>query len=224
MKKGGLSERILLTLLPFLAAGVIRLLYRLNRVEFVGEEHPRSFWEKGERVILSFWHDQLLLMVKGYRGGAVKILISASRDGELIARTMGYFGAGTVRGSSSRGGRQAFREMVALGKEPCDLVITPDGPKGPRHQIKEGVGQLGRLTGRPVIPMAFACSRGRRFASWDRFLLPYPFGRGVFAFGAPLFWQQGEKIDEFLTRLGAGMEKTNQLTRQRLEAHGVSAV
>lgn len=224
MKKGGLGERLLVLTLPPLAACVIRLLYRLLRIEFVGEEHLRARWERGERFILSFWHDQLLLMVKGYRGDRIKVLISASRDGELIARVMGCFGVGTVRGSSSRGGRQAFREMVALGKEPCDLAITPDGPKGPRHQLKEGVAQVARMTGRPVIPMAFASSRGHRFGSWDRFLLPYPFARAVYCFGEPVYYRQGEETGDFLARIETAMAMNNRQAEERLEAHGVSAV
>jgi lysophospholipid acyltransferase (LPLAT)-like uncharacterized protein len=219
-----LGDRILLAVAPFLAAWVIRLLQSLMRIEYVGEERLRCCWEKGEHVILAFWHDQLLLMVTGYRGPGAKILISASKDGELIARTMRYFGQGAVRGSSTRGGRAAFKAMLALAKEPFDLVFTPDGPKGPRHTIKEGVVQLARLTGRPVIPMAFACSRGHRFASWDRFLLPFPFSRGVFSFGAAVHHDAGESPAEFQARLQQAMEENDRRARARLEEQGVSAV
>ena len=219
-----LGDRILLAVAPFLAAWVIRLLQSLMRIEYVGEERLRTGWERGEHVILAFWHDQLLLMVTGYRGPGAKILISASKDGELIARTMRYFGQGAVRGSSTRGGRAALKAMLALAKEPFDLVFTPDGPKGPRHTIKEGVVQLARLTGRPVIPMAFACSRGHRFASWDRFLLPFPFSRGVFSFGPAVHHDPGESSAEFQARLQQAMEENDRRARARLEEQGVSAV
>jgi lysophospholipid acyltransferase (LPLAT)-like uncharacterized protein len=222
--KRTLAERLLLTLAPPLAAGVIRLLRLLMRIEFVGEAGPRTCWERREHVILAFWHDQLLLMVTGYRGPGAKILISASKDGELIARTMHYFGQGAVRGSSTRGGRAAFKALLDLAKEPFDLVFTPDGPKGPRHRIKEGVVQLARLTGRPVIPMAFACSRGYRFASWDRFLLPFPFSRGVFSFGPAVHYAPGEAPDVFQARLQRAMEENEHRARARLEEQGVSAV
>jgi hypothetical protein len=218
------ADRILLAVAPFLAAWVIRLLRSLMRIEFVGEERLRTFWEKREHVILAFWHDQLLLMVKGYRGPGAKILISASKDGELIARTMRYFGQGAVRGSSTRGGRAAFKALLDLAKEPFDLVFTPDGPKGPRHTIKEGVVQLARLTGRPVIPMAFACSRGHRFASWDRFLLPFPFSRGVFSFGPAVYYDAGESPTDFQARLQQAMEENDRRARARLEEQGASAV
>ncbi len=222
--KSRIGKTLLLNLAPPLAAMLIRLLRRSLRVEVLGAEAVDELNRRGEKIILSFWHDQLLLMVTGYRGAGARILISPSQDGELIARTMGYFGQGAVRGSSSRGGRAAFKEMLDLAADPYDLVFTPDGPKGPRHQLKPGVVQLARLSGRPVVPMAFACSRGHRFASWDRFLLPYPFGQGVFAFGEPLYFIKGEDPELFTARLTEAMETTNRLARQSLEGRGVSAV
>lgn len=218
------GDRLLVAVGPFLASFVIRMLYRLNRVDFVGEQHPQEIWKRGEHLILAFWHDQLLLMVKGYRGPGSKILISASKDGELIARVMRYFGQQAVRGSSSRGGRAAFKELVSLAKEEVDLVITPDGPKGPRHELKDGVLQLARLGNRPVVPMAFACSKGHRFASWDRFLLPYPFGRGVFSFGAPVCFDKDKGVEDFRERLSEAMELNQRQAQAHLEGYGVSAV
>ncbi len=218
------KDRLLVKIAPFLAAMIIRFLHLTIRTEFIGEEQPQAFWQRGEQVILSFWHDQLLLMVLGYRGPLAKILISASKDGELIARVMRYFGQDAVRGSSSRGGRAAFKELLQLAKEEVDLVITPDGPKGPRHQLKDGVIHLARLSGRPVVPMAFVCSRGRRFGSWDRFLLPYPFGRGVYAFGEPVYYDKIEGPEGFRERLETAMRINQQRAESRLEDYGVSAV
>ena len=194
------------------------------RIDFIGEEHPRGYWQKRETVILAFWHDQLLLMVEGYRGPGARILISASKDGELIARTMRHFGQGAVRGSSSRGGRQAFRELLELSRQPYDLVFTPDGPKGPRHQVKEGVVQLARISGRPVIPMAFAAGRGHRFNSWDRFLFPYPFARAVYSFGPAVLFNKKETTDAFRLRLQEALEENERRAQVRLEEYGVSAV
>lgn len=219
-----LSDRLLVMIGPFLASYAIRLLYMMNRIDFVGEEQPKAIWQRGEQLILSFWHDQLLLMVKGYRGPQAKILISPSKDGELIARTMQYFGQDAVRGSSSRGGRAAFKAMIKLAEEKVDLVFTPDGPKGPRHELKDGIVQLARMTGRPVVPMAFVCSRGHRFSSWDKFLLPYPFGRGVYSFGEPISFDRKEGVEVFRQRLIEAMRLNQQQALARLEEYGVSAV
>lgn len=222
--KTGFADWLLFRVVPRLGAGVIRLLHRTMRAEIVGEEILRGYWSRGENVIFAIWHDQLLLMVNAYRGPGARILISQSKDGELIAKTLECFGLGAVRGSSSRGGRKAFRALLALAREPYDLAITPDGPRGPRHQVKEGVVQLARLSGRPVVPLSFACSRGYRFSSWDRFLLPFPFSRGVFVFGEPLVFHKEESIESFQQRLTRNLADNLGRAQQRLEEHGVSAV
>lgn len=223
MKKR-ITDWLLLHVVPFFASLIIRVLYRLNRIEHLGAENLESFRRQGKGVISICWHDQLLLMVKSFPARKVKVLISSSKDGEIISRTLRYFGVQAVRGSSTRGGQAALKEMIALAEGPSDLVITPDGPKGPRHRIKPGVIQLARLSGRPVLPLFFACSRGYRFNSWDRFLLPFPFGRGVFVLGEPLEYGRGEDSEHFHQRLSEAMEKTGCRARRYLEEHGLSAV
>jgi len=224
MKKK-MSDWLLFNVVPFFASLAIRLLYRLNRIEHLGGEQADLYQRQGKRAIGIFWHDQLLLMAKSFPGRKAKILISSSKDGEIIARTIRYFGFQTVRGSSTRGGNAALKEMITLlAQGSFDLVITPDGPKGPRHQIKPGVVRLARVTGRPVFPLVFACSRGYRFNSWDRFLLPFPFGRGVFVLGEPVEYEPEEEPEHFRQRLAKAMEKTNCRARLYLEEHGVSAV
>jgi len=219
-----IGDRLLLIFVPFIASRLMLLLNFLLRSEILGEEHLRSFWQQNKRVIIPFWHDQLLLLVFGYAEKHAKLLISASTDGELLARTMDYFDQDTVRGSSSRGGRAAFREMLNLCKEPADIVLTPDGPRGPRHEIKDGVLQLARMSGRAVVPLAFVCSSGHRFKSWDRFLFPYPLGRGVYSYGAPLYFDKKDDIESCRKRLLIAM-KANQLQAEaKLESYGLSAV
>lgn len=219
-----LSQRLLLFGLPPVAAIMIRLIHLSVRTEILGVAQLNQVWERGERAIISFWHDQLLLMVFGYPARGAKLLISASTDGELVARTMASFGHGTVRGSSSRGGRGAFRELVSLSREDCDLVLTPDGPRGPRHQLKDGVVQLARMSGRPVLPLAFVCSRGRRFGSWDRFLLPYPGSRGVFSYGPPLYYDRSLGNESFKVELNKAMQQNQQRAELKLESYGCRAV
>lgn len=219
-----ISDRLMLTLIPPMAAGITRLLNATIHTETLGEEHLRGLWERGERAILAFWHDQLLLMVFGYPGRDARLLISSSKDGELLVRTMRFFKHQAVRGSSSRGGPAAYRQLLQVCREDAEIVLTPDGPKGPRHELKDGVVQLARMSGRAVVPMAFACSRGKRFNSWDRFLLPYPFSRGVFSFGTPVYFDRNAGPDVFRTQLIQAIEQNQQCAERYLESHGVSAV
>ncbi len=217
-------DKLQLAVLPWLAAGIIRFIHRVVKPETIGDDDLLEIWGKGKNVILSTWHDQLLLMPPRYKGSGAKVLISRSRDGELIARTISHFSLGAVRGSSSRSGRKAFRELVAFAKEPLDLGITPDGPKGPRHIVKEGVVQLARISGRPIVPMAFACSNGHRFQSWDRFLLPYPWGKAVYSFGEPLYYDKNETIDNFQSRVQKAMDDNTRYAEEKLKQYGLSAV
>jgi lysophospholipid acyltransferase (LPLAT)-like uncharacterized protein len=230
MKQNQYNNWFMFTLLPWVTSVIIRLLHRTMRTEYVGKEHPQEIWEKGENFILAFWHDQLLLMAPGYlnaqkgRKVGTRILISQSKDGELIARTMEFLGLGAVRGSSNRGGREALREMVKMAREPDDIVFTPDGPRGPRHQAKMGVAQISKVSGRAVVPIAFVASRGFRFRSWDKFLFPAPFSRGVYAFGEPLKLNPEEDLENYLERIEEAMLDNTAAAAARLEEYGVSAV
>lgn len=217
-------DRILINTAPWLAARLIRWIHRILKPESIGEAELKRIWSEGRYAILATWHDQLLMIPPEYSGAASKVLISSSKDGELIARVVKYFGVGAVRGSSNRGGKAAFRELTKLSKEPVNLGITPDGPKGPRHVVKEGVVQLARISGRPIVPIAFACSKGHRFQSWDRFLLPYPCGKAVYSFGAPLYYDKSETMVDFRDRVQKAMDDNTRSAGEHLNQYALSAV
>ncbi|MBN1142235.1 MAG: lysophospholipid acyltransferase family protein [Deltaproteobacteria bacterium] len=224
MARNLLRDKLLFSVVPWLAKGVICFLWSTMRTEVLGEEHPREFWNRGVGIIFSLWHEQLLMMAKVYRGPGLKSLVSSSKDGEIFTNVLRVFNYGAVRGSSSRHGMAALKEMVRECRSGTDLAITPDGPKGPRHEVKPGIAQLARLSGSPIILMSFACSRGHRFASWDRFVLPYPFSTGVFCYSRPYFPEQGEDAESFRLRIQQGMEENQLKAVRRLEELGVSAI
>lgn len=114
-------------------------------------------------MIIAFWHGQQLMMPLAYRGRQARILISQHRDGELIYRIVKRFGFGAIRGSTTKGGQEALRQLIRSGQQGVDLVITPDGPKGPRHIVQPGVIALAKATGLPIIPLTFGCSKKKSF-------------------------------------------------------------
>jgi len=130
--------------------------------------------------IFAFWHNRILMMPYLYEkfcsGRRMLMLVSRSRDGEFIARIMGRFGIDGVRGSSSRGGSGALREMVRelATKSARDIGITPDGPRGPKGRVQEGVLAVAKASGRPIIPVTTHLSRKWELPSWDRFQVPQP--------------------------------------------------
>jgi lysophospholipid acyltransferase (LPLAT)-like uncharacterized protein len=178
---------LILAMVPPLAYWIIKLLSWTMRIEVVDGQVYDDHLGKGKGLIFSFWHGRLLMMPTiWYRGKGVAIPISLHQDGEVISRTVQYFGIKSIRGSTTRGGFSAMREMLKASKDGYDIGITPDGPRGPRYRVQNGIIELARRTGMTIIPFTFNASRKKVFRSWDRFLLPYPFSRGVFIFGKPL--------------------------------------
>lgn len=161
--KTGLRKRlgrwVACSLLPPIAAVLVRMLFWTMRCETRGHEAVDALYREGHHIVLAFWHAQQLMIPMGYRGAGSHVLISQHGDGEIIARIIARFGHEAVRGSSTRGGAAALRALIKLGRAGRDVVVTPDGPKGPRCKAKLGVIQLAKATGLPIVPLAFACSK-----------------------------------------------------------------
>jgi hypothetical protein len=172
--------------IPIAAAGFIRTLRATVRIRHHGDGRQRAWEAAGEHFILAFWHRHLLLMPYAYRGRRISVLVSQSRDGELIARTVARFGIDSSRGSSSRGGAAGLRSLLRKAEEGYDLAFTPDGPRGPAREVQPGVVLAAAATGLPVVPVALAASRARHLRSWDRFVVPLPFSTVHFVYGEPL--------------------------------------
>jgi lysophospholipid acyltransferase (LPLAT)-like uncharacterized protein len=138
-----------------------------------------------EKLIFAIWHNRLALSLILYqryvarrdRQRRLVALVSASRDGGLLARILEHFNVQPVRGSSSRRGPQALRELVSWSERGHDLAITPDGPRGPRYIVQEGVISAAQLTGLPIVPVSYHLNWKIRFKSWDGFQVPLPFAR-----------------------------------------------
>lgn len=170
------------------------LTLRTKRWTLDGAEHlasPRA----GAPAIIAFWHEVLPVIpalvehsrqMDDYRAVPIHFLVSRHRDGRLIGAIMQRFRLVAVFGSSSRGGAAAMFNMVKLLRSGAIIGITPDGPRGPRREAAAGVAQLAALAGVPVIPCGAAITHGRRLGTWDRMILPLPFGRGVLTCRPPI--------------------------------------
>lgn len=174
------------SVVSFAAAGFIRGLRASLRLRHHGDETMRGWERRGERFILAFWHRHLLLMPYSYRGKGISVLVSQSRDGELIARTVARLGIDSSRGSSSRGGAAGLRSLLRKAGEGIDIAFTPDGPRGPAGVVQPGVILAAAATGFPIHPVALAATRCRRLRSWDRFIVPLPLSTVHFVYGEPL--------------------------------------
>ncbi len=201
---------------PSLAYWTIRILSATMRFSEVNSEIPRSFMEKGVLAIGAFWHGRLLMMPcleKLYKDHRRKMsfLVSSHRDGQIIGKAVERFGHRAILGSSTRRGFSAFQQMIKAQKDGYDVIVVPDGPKGPRQEVQIGIMQLAKLTGSPIVPVSFSASRRRIFNTWDRFLLPYPFSKGVFIWGEPVYVDADGDRDHLEEKRLLLEERLNQL-------------
>jgi lysophospholipid acyltransferase (LPLAT)-like uncharacterized protein len=194
------SRKFLYSLAVPLGLGIIRLWWascRVVRVE--GQEHLDAALAKAPSLVPCYWHQHQLfcgkyLLDQGALTNAagqprIKVgwLISPSVDGEIGAMMVRRFGGHVIRGSSTSTGALALKDYYqALVKEGVSPVITPDGPRGPRFEFKPGAILLGQMSGRPILPMAYAASSAW-LIKWDKFVVPFPFARIVIAVGAPRY-------------------------------------
>jgi lysophospholipid acyltransferase (LPLAT)-like uncharacterized protein len=173
-------------LVGWLGKGLVDLICRTVRIRSVGLEKVKAEIES-RRFILAFWHSRVLLVSYLYKGWGGVILVSKSKDGEMTTRILQRQGQETIRGSTSRHGVQAMTKLIKALKEeirPC--AVVPDGPRGPRFKVQPGIITLAQKTGYPIVPISYSAKRLKVFASWDRFILPYPFNEGCVIYGTPI--------------------------------------
>jgi lysophospholipid acyltransferase (LPLAT)-like uncharacterized protein len=163
-------------------------------IRYRREYHPAIIENTNRPVIFCIWHNRLALALPMHTNYSQRIgqtrqlaaMVSASRDGAMLARVLELFGTQPVRGSSSRRGRQALLELTRWAERGYDLAITPDGPRGPRYVVQPGVVALAQITGRPIVPAGLRIHWKACLNSWDRFQLPLPLSRVEMFFGEPL--------------------------------------
>jgi lysophospholipid acyltransferase (LPLAT)-like uncharacterized protein len=164
-------------------------------------------------VIYAFWHRDMIPLLFFRQKEGIVILISSSKDGELIAGPARVLGFQTARGSSNRGGVKAFKEIIKLAQT-NSIAITPDGPKGPLKIIKPGILHLAYLTKLPIIPVAVNIQNEKVFSSWDKFRLPLPFSKVSIHYGKPFLVTAKDEIQEkskILQEIMLDLEKTNKI-------------
>lgn len=193
----------------FLASVVIRLWMGTLRYRILclgDEEHPADF--RRRRFIYSFWHESILFPTAIRT--RIHALISHHADGELITQVCRHLRFGVVRGSTTRGGTKALLQLIECSKK-SHLLVTPDGPRGPRRKLQPGIIYLASQTGLPIIPCGIAYGKAWRAKSWDRFALPCPW---TAAYGVA-----GEAI-----HIPAGLDRKRlEYYRQLVEQHMLEA-
>jgi lysophospholipid acyltransferase (LPLAT)-like uncharacterized protein len=185
---------------PAVQAGLARILgayiafvARTTRWRLLGAEQALAEIAAGRPLVIAFWHERLPVVPALFRLAVAReravarltprVLVSQHRDGRFIGAAVERFGVRMIYGSSSRGGRHAMVEMLRALRAGDPVLITPDGPRGPRRQAAPGVAQIAAISGVPVLPVGASARFHRLLPSWDRMMLPLPFGRGAILCG-----------------------------------------
>ena len=201
-------------LLAFIGSLFIRALHATLRVRHVRVENL----EREPQSIIAFWHAHLLLMLHSRYRRPIDVMISRSKDGEIIARVFDWYGVGSVRGSSSRGGSSALREMIRAARGGKNIVFTPDGPRGPARVAQEGVVYAAQATGLPIVPIAFAAKKKKLLRSWDRMVVPIPFTRALFLYGEPIRIPRGGEIEEWRDKVERALNGLSDEAETKFDA------
>jgi hypothetical protein len=215
-QKYDLKFRMLLAIVPRLFVLFAHSLYRTCRIELIGKEHEDRFLREGKPILFVSWHQGLLFFAYHFRNRHGVVMVSQSKDGELIARTVKLFGIMSARGSSSRGGKDAMNTMIDMVNQiHCSAGLVADGPRGPFGVAKIGIIKIAKDTGLPLIPVMVWAKRKILFNSWDHTLLPLPFTRIAFFYDQPI-WVPAEATSEQMEQ--ARVQLTDTLNRMHREA------
>lgn len=180
-----IRRKIGAAILPLFAPPTLRMLARSWKLEEVNVER----FEEAQRAhgcIVTLWHGRMLLAIAAHGGRGHRVLVSPSDDGALVLGLLTRFGYGTIRGSSNKSPARALRAMLASLDDGETIIITPDGPRGPRHSVNRGAVWMARSTGYPIVPCGLVAAPARRLKSWDHFTIPKFGARVVITYGEPL--------------------------------------
>ncbi|MDD8027421.1 MAG: lysophospholipid acyltransferase family protein [Acidobacteriota bacterium] len=172
--------------MDFLGRPLISLWMRSLRLRVEGESAYRKLRRTGRPVVILVWHGKIFSAPWMFRKRGIMPLVSPSQDGELIARLIDNWGYKVIRGSGSHSMKRAWIVMMRELRAGGEVLIVPDGPRGPDRELKLGAVKLGAETGALLVPYTFASVRKKVFRSWDRFEVPRPFARAAALFGEPI--------------------------------------
>ena len=227
-----LSKRVLRSALfqnfaARLISSYITLVRSTTRWQERMPEETRHYLEQEANIIGCFWHARMIMMFHAWKHSdrsKFHMLISAHRDGRVIAKSIENLGFKTVEGSSRRGGATALVSLKRTLDKGGAIGVTPDGPKGPRMRAKNGAIKAAQMTGRPILPVTGSVSNRKLFNSWDRFFLPLPFSRGTILWGTPILVERNaskEKLELYRQQLE---QQLNELTAEADSTFGHSPI
>ncbi|MFL5401397.1 MAG: lysophospholipid acyltransferase family protein [Gemmatimonadales bacterium] len=201
---------------------LVRTLARSWRINLDHEERWRALREGGRPLVFLLWHEALLPLLWQHRHQGIAIVVSEARDGQYLSDLAGSLGYRAVRGSSTRGGARALLGAVRELRAGRSIAFTPDGPRGPRRELKAGVVAAAQRGGGVIVPIHAEADRAWRLHSWDRFMIPKPLARVSIIYGRPFEVAPGD------SGLAEGLEaaalRLNEVSRKDPWVEGAMAI
>ncbi len=192
--KNKIKTFLKLKFLPFILHLFVRMIYLTNKKVY----HHHKINED-EAILIAFWHGELLMQPFNYLklrpNKLVKAIISNHKDGEIITKVVNYLGIGAIRGSSSKGGAKALISTIRELKSGNDIAITPDGPRGPRFSIADGIVAISKKANAKIVVFNCKPTKYWQMKSWDKFIVPKPFGTLHFYINEPFSIENLEQED-----------------------------
>ena len=181
-------------IISIVGAFYIHLVFFTSNVNLKNRRNIDSVLNKKKSFIYSFWHDQLLMCPLTWDSKSeIKVLISKHRDGDIISKVISILGFGSIRGSTNqpkknknKGSLKALRQIIKSLNNDISIGISPDGPKGPRHKVSDGIIQIARLSKKEIIPVGIGFKKKWILNTWDRFIIPKIFNEICFVWGKPI--------------------------------------
>jgi lysophospholipid acyltransferase (LPLAT)-like uncharacterized protein len=189
-------KKITVFLATKLAWLLVLLFCKWGRIQYKNLYYYYRALNSPHPFIICTWHGRMLIPIFMMRNRGVVAMVSEHEDGEMIAQTIKRLGYTTVRGSSTRGGSRAFRQMLKLLRTGHNCAILPDGPNGPKQEFKMGAVLLAQRAHAQILPLTFSAQNPITFKTWDAFTIWKPFSKCYGVFGEPVFIPQGLKADK----------------------------
>lgn len=216
-----LQQKLILFFASILARPVLFAFRSTLKIRLIHSGILKELRRQQKNFILAVWHEYAIFSVLAHEGQNIHVLVSQHFDGEVIARILRVFGNKAIRGSSTRGGKQAYSKMKSkMESGRFEAAFTPDGPTGPRRQAKLGVVRLASETGAAIVPIGVAASHYKRMRSWDRMLLILPFSKCVLYYGKPFRVSPGLNEAELKEQAGRLTVLINESDREAAKCLG----
>ena len=200
-------------LISFIGSIYVLFVYKTSIINLKNRKNIESLFKKNESFIYAFWHDQLLMCPLTWQSEfEIKVLISKHRDGDIIAKLISNLGFKAIRGSThksgktkNKGGLLSARQMIKSLNNGISIGISPDGPKGPRHKVSDGILSISRLSNSSILPVGIGFKKKWVLNTWDKFIIPKPFNEITIIWGEPL---SAFKNDKSTNRIKDKLEST----------------